>query len=133
MTLTLKDAIKELKQIFRRNNNVEFAYIFGSIIRGRMHPLSDIDIAVYLKDDSLSKIMELNSQIIDELGNNIDLIVLNKAPYNLRYSIIFSGLLIFSRNEVLRINFESEAMLLGIEEKEALDKIRRGLLEGFLA
>ena len=28
MTLTLKDAIKELKQIFQRNNNVEFAYIF---------------------------------------------------------------------------------------------------------
>lgn len=121
-----------LIKIFDDDKNVEFAYIFGSMVNGRTHPLSDIDIAVYLNDDSLKSIMRLNARIIDKLGENIDLLVLNRAPYSLRYIVISNGILIFSRNEELRIEFESKAMLLGIDEKNALDAIEKSLIERYL-
>jgi len=121
-----------LIKIFDDDKNVEFAYIFGSMVSGRTHPLSDIDIAVYLNDDSLKSIMRLNARIIDKLGENIDLLVLNRAPYSLRYIVISNGILIFSRNEELRIEFESKAMLLGIDEKNALDAIEKSLIERYL-
>ena len=121
-----------LKELFEKEDNVEFAYVFGSVVSGKTHPFSDIDVAVYLKDDSIRKVVELNAKIIDALGENVDFIVLNKAPYSFRYSIIYEGMLIFSRNEDLRIEFESKAMLLGIEEKEALDAIEKELLKRFL-
>ncbi|MEQ9714238.1 MAG: nucleotidyltransferase domain-containing protein [Candidatus Asgardarchaeum sp.] len=121
-----------LIKIFDDDKNVEFAYIFGSMVNGRTHPLSDIDIAVYLNDDSLKSIMRLNARIIDKLGENIDLLVLNRAPYSLRYIVISNGILIFSRNEEHRIEFESKAMLLGIDEKNALDAIEKSLIERYL-
>ena len=131
-TLDLDKIKNTLRKLFEKDNNVEFAYVFGSVIKGKTHPLSDIDVAVYLKDDSIRKVVELNAKIVDALGDNVDFVVLNKAPYSLRYIIISEGVLIFSRNENLRIDFESKAMLLGIDEKEALDAIERELIKRFL-
>lgn len=132
MLKNLEKIKNTLVKIFDDDKNVEFAYIFGSMVSGRTHPLSDIDIAVYLNDDSLKSIMRLNARIIDKLGENIDLLVLNRAPYSLRYIVISNGILIFSRNEELRIEFESKAMLLGIDEKNALDAIEKSLIERYL-
>jgi len=131
-TLDLDKIKNTLRKLFEKDDNVEFAYVFGSVIKGKTHPLSDIDVAVYLKDDSIRKVVELNAKIVDALGDNVDFVVLNKAPYSLRYIIISEGVLIFSRNENLRIAFESKAMLLGIDEKEALDAIERELIKRFL-
>ncbi|MGQ4914451.1 MAG: type VII toxin-antitoxin system MntA family adenylyltransferase antitoxin [Candidatus Asgardarchaeia archaeon] len=131
-TLDLDKIKNTLRKLFEKDDNVEFAYVFGSVIKGKTHPLSDIDVAVYLKDDSIRKVVELNAKIVDALGDNVDFVVLNKAPYSLRYIIISEGVLIFSRNENLRIDFESKAMLLGIDEKEALDAIERELIKRFL-
>jgi len=131
-TLDLDKIKNTLRKLFEKDDNVEFAYVFGSVIKGKTHPLSDIDVAVYLKDDSIRKVVELNAKIVDALGDNVDFVVLNKAPYSLRYIIISEGVLIFSRNENLRIDFESKAMLLGIDEKDALDAIERELIKRFL-
>ena len=43
--------LKDLEKELRRNPDIIFAYLFGSYGKGRIHPLSDVDIAVYLKEN----------------------------------------------------------------------------------
>ena len=41
--------IAEGNKVFLDDNNVIFAYLFGGLAEGKITPLSDIDIAVFLK------------------------------------------------------------------------------------
>jgi uncharacterized protein len=64
----------------RSHPKVVFAYLFGGLSRGERHPLSDVDIAVWLtstRNASKTK-LELLENLIDVLGTDeIDLVVLN--------------------------------------------------------
>ena len=45
-----EELIKTLQRFFADREEVAFAYIFGSVARGKSGPLSDIDIAVMCED-----------------------------------------------------------------------------------
>lgn len=88
---------QELANFFRSIDSVNFAYLFGSIVRGDTNELSDVDIAIML-DESLSKKDMFNKELdlISELtcvlkSDKIDLVVLNDAPLLLKYNIIKDG------------------------------------------
>jgi hypothetical protein len=73
-----------------RRKDVVFAYLFGSFATGKVHPLSDVDIAVYL--DGLD-ISEKRLEILGHLAgifktDEIDLVVLNTAPLTLKMKIL---------------------------------------------
>ena len=42
--------IQNLKNVLLQDGNIIFAYLFGGLTKGEVKDLSDIDIAVYLKD-----------------------------------------------------------------------------------
>ena len=68
-----------------------FAYLFGSFGRGKLLPLSDVDIAIFLKEptDFQEKRMETLGTLIDLLRTDeIDLVILNIAPLTLRMKIL---------------------------------------------
>jgi len=78
----IPDAIKVLSE----DNHVIFAYLFGGLVKGKVTPLSDIDIAVYLKDmDNIAEQkLLLFDELTDALGTNeLDLVILNTAPISL--------------------------------------------------
>jgi hypothetical protein len=80
-----------LKDVLLRDENVVFAYIFGGLARGKVMPLSDVDIAVYVeREENLSEYkMRLFVKIADVLGTDeVDLVILNKAPVSLSGRII---------------------------------------------
>lgn len=89
---------------------VLFAYLFGSPARGTAGPLSDIDIAVYLKDgtDFVEEKLNLLDQLIDKLGTDrIDLVVLNTAPLPLQARVLRCNRLLVDRAPFARHAFES--------------------------
>ncbi len=92
---------------------VLFAYLFGSLARKTISPLSDVDIAVYLDDaaDPAERKLEILGKLMDCLGrDDIDLVVLNSASLPLRARIIRDGQLLVDRRPHLRHSFESLAL-----------------------
>jgi len=75
--------------------------------------LSDVDIAIYLKD--LSQMHEKMMEILGTLMNlletdEIDLVILNDAPLTLRMKILESKTVIVDHSPFLRHRFESLVM-----------------------
>jgi len=90
--------------------DVLFAYLFGSMAKGRNLPLSDIDIAVYLSIESGSGIkkLEVLGGLIECLKTDeLDLVILNNAPLILRRKILENHKIIVDKDPFLRYQYES--------------------------
>lgn len=109
------DDIKKIQDYFASQKNVVAVYLYGSFAKGTPYKKSDIDFGV-LFDSSFRSYLRLGD-IIGDLSNlglsvepdvrNIDL---KSSPVYL-FNVI-SGQLIFSKDEIKRINFEVQAMSL---------------------
>ncbi len=90
-----------------------FAYLFGSLAKGKPLPLSDVDIAVYLRKDAdlLEYKMKILGQLIDILHTDeIDLVILNTAPLPLKMKILEKKKVIVDKAPFLRHSYESLTM-----------------------
>lgn len=91
---------------------IRFAYVFGSAGRGKLRPLSDVDVAVYLDDavDPIRTRLELIAIVAKHLGTDaVDVVVLNRAPTALVGRILQSRRVVTERDPFLRHRFESNA------------------------
>ena len=95
------------------HTRVIFAYLFGSLVKRRPLPLSDVDIAVYLADtlygtddklDILGKLMDILQT------DEIDLVVLNTAGLPLVMNILKCKKIIVDKDPFVRHIFESLSM-----------------------
>ena len=89
---------------------VRFAYLFGGAGHGDLRPLSDVDVAVYLDDavDPVHARLDLIGVVTKHLGTDeVDLIVLNRAPTALLGRILQSRRVISDKDPSLRHRFES--------------------------
>jgi len=105
-----KQATENLKIVFDKEDRVLVAYLFGSYAIGSQTSRSDVDVAILLSEIP-EKMLEYHLHLVDELsqisGNNVDLIILNRAPPVLRHRVVKHGKLIYCRNEKSRIEFEA--------------------------
>lgn len=93
--------------------HVVFAYLFGSAATGRLRPLSDVDVAIYLDDrvDPVEARQEVVGVLTRHLGTDeVDLVVLNRAPTALVGRILASRRVILDRDPFRRHRFESLAL-----------------------
>lgn len=106
----IEELIPNAQDILERHPNIIFAYLFGGLAKGRISPVSDIDIAVYLAnvDDILEAKLEILSLLSDTLNTDeIDLVILNTAPLPLRARIIQNKKVLVDKDPALRYSFES--------------------------
>jgi len=88
--------IAKLEKTLKKAGFVSHAYLFGSLAAGKAGPLSDIDIAVSFKPmnrtEMAKKKLFLINKISSALGtDNFDLVVMNTAGTNMKFSIIKEG------------------------------------------
>ncbi len=92
---------------------VLFAYLYGSYATGTVHPFSDLDIGVYAQGTSAREKLRLELmtalEIDERLAKGIEseVRVINELPLLLKGQIVTEGFLIYSRNDVLRVDFET--------------------------
>lgn len=100
--------ITRLEETFEKDEDIILAYLFGSYARNKQHPLSDIDIAVLLKEnvDFFQKKLDLIEPVSKILGTDeFDLVILNEAPLNLTFEILSRGKTIVNKDENLSVRF----------------------------
>ena len=109
----IEERLSTLGQALERCSGVVFAYLFGGAAAGRIRPLSDVDLAVYL-DDTVDPVEERLAAIgvaTAHLGTDeVDLVVLNTAPTSLTGRILQTRRVICDRDPFRRHRFESLAL-----------------------
>ncbi len=107
---------KKLNKIFKENQ-VALAYLFGSAARGKMTPLSDIDVAVLFSDKvKEEEYFDKALRLAHEIGNvfeidRVDVINLKTATSPLlKHNAVFKGKLIYGKDRKKQFELESGIM-----------------------
>jgi predicted nucleotidyltransferase len=117
----------------RSREEVVFAYLFGSLAKGKPTPLSDIDIAVYLstEEDLPEKKLEILGGLNDILGTDeVDLVMLNSAPLSLEIGILENKQVIVDKDPFFRHKYESLVMRKSFDFSVKESTILRSLFRG---
>lgn len=130
---------EELVQ-YAREHQVSALYLFGSAAQGALTPLSDLDVAVFLPEsvppeEYFDRRLQMTLDLMELLRDNeIDLVILNHAPLLLKYKVVTTGKLLYSRNERTLKHFELRALTEYLDFKPVLDMqfeyLKRRLKEG---
>lgn len=121
--------IKLLKPLLERDKDILFAYLYGSTAYDTDIPGADVDLAVYLKTSDMKEYIkkeaDLTASLISVLETDkIDLRVLNVLPLVLQYSILKEGVLVFSRDEIQRAEFDANVMMRFFDLRPYLEEYR---------
>lgn len=113
----IKERLPKLIEEFRQDKNIAVFYLFGSYATEKVKPLSDVDIAVLLRNNVSPKKywdlkMELLSKAMPVLGTDeVDFVVLNEAPYELAYNILKEGRVLFCCDEGWQSEFKERTVM----------------------
>jgi len=129
--------LNSLGEELEKDESIIFANLFGSSAKGKLSPLSDIDIALFLTDDVdyYAKRLELIEKISKLLlTDEFDLVILNDAPLSISFQIIKTGKLLFSKDDKQRISFVTKTIdhhcdteyLRRLSLKSLLQRVKRG-------
>lgn len=124
-----KDIFEQVKEFLISKVNPSFIMVFGSFANGTTHMESDIDIAFFKKDQSFSsyEVFMLAQELADLLNMEVDLVDLKYASTVFQAQIFSTGKVIFSNDEILRMNMEMTAFSmyakLNEERKEIIENI----------
>lgn len=124
---------RKLRPIFERRG-VVVAYLFGSVAEGRDRPDSDVDIAVLLpRSIGEREMADLQISLILEIGgalgrDDVDVVVLNRAPLELRYQVLKHGIPLYCSDEGERIDFEALTLSMYYDYKYYTDRYYREML-----
>ena len=96
--------VDRLSEALAPREEILEAYLFGSHARGKARSDSDVDVAVYI-DEALADNgnwgyrAELTTDLMVALGtNDVDVVVLNKAPILLCHRVLRDGVRFLSRD-----------------------------------
>jgi uncharacterized protein YutE (UPF0331/DUF86 family)/predicted nucleotidyltransferase len=102
--MDVKKLTIELADYFKKRDDVAFAYLFGSVVKGTTHLDSDVDIGVYftpktpaLEYESKSEYpseSEIWSDIEKITKHETDLVVLNRAAATIAFAVLHEGQLL---------------------------------------
>jgi len=104
-----------IEAVIKKDSNILFAYLFGSKVKKSSRFGSDLDIAVYFKDEP--EILEIGALVLklEEAANcKVDLVSLNnldKLNPTLAYSIISEGIVAYLKDEELFKQFKELVIL----------------------
>ena len=125
LTKDIHRKIGLLSEVLKDEPNIAFMYLFGGLLNKKSNPLSDVDIAVYLKNIKRFDYLDTFSRITDILGTDeVDLVVLNNAPISLAGRVLQNRKVLVDNDPFLRHSYESltlrEYFDFSVKEKDIL-------------
>ncbi len=125
-----REIVEMLKQYFSGcPHPVALAYLFGSHARGYTTPLSDVDVAVLLREADPEKQADTYLLLLADLialfkTDRVDLAILSEEGEEGLKAVI-EGTLVYAADEAERVHFERMAMARYLEYVELTETYRR--------
>lgn len=126
--------IEDIINILYEKSNIVFSYIFGSYAKGENRESSDIDIAIYLKNDQIStdKYLSLLYDIMSISNKKVDLVILNDSPPLIKHEVYTEGILLFTKDKETLTNYKVKTLFeyedmkyyLNMQYKDMINRIR---------
>ena len=122
----------------RRRREIHAAYLFGSVAAGRPRAASDVDVAVLLSptlkpSHSLAFRLGLLAELRSALQrNDVDLVILNRAPPALVHNVVTKGKRVFERSRRARVRFQVRALNLFLDTEPLRRTAERYLTQRYL-
>ncbi len=124
----------DLIEFCKAQDDVVCLYLFGSRAYGNAGPLSDIDIAVLLKEGKgfgiYRDIEGFYWGKVNEIlhTDEVSFVLLNIAPITIQYGVIADSRVFYCRDEEERLSFEERVINLYMDFKPILDGYDKELL-----
>lgn len=97
--------IQALKEYFVQRDDVVMAFLFGSQAKGYARVTSDWDIGVYVTEENRAREQEIWTAAERIVERNVDLVVLNRAPAPIAWSVVREGIPLAIKDRPLYLNF----------------------------
>ena len=130
------DRLPELIDQISKDKEIVALFAFGSLARGDLKPLSDLDFGIFAiptldRKQRFDKHLELIGVFNKHFETDeIDLVLMNDAPMRYSYNIIRSGKLLFcSDSDILR-DFVEKSVKLYLDFKYFRDEFDKEFLKG---
>lgn len=126
----------EIVRVLSRDSDVSALYSFGSMARGTLGPLSDLDFAVLLsgaldKKERFDKQLQLIGVFNDIFQTDeIDLVLLNDAPPGFCFNILKTGSLLYCRDKMEVVDFRERLVKLYLDFRYFRDSFDENFLTG---
>jgi len=128
---------EKLKNIFKDYPYIASAYLFGSRATGKTGPLSDIDIAILLKEpcpegrDLTHKMDYLAFRIEIILKTEVDIVEMNRQGLIFQYNVLRTGKLIYDADPEFRTIYVSRLISTYCDFEPTLRFMNRYYFEGY--
>lgn len=124
--------IQNIKNTLKRYDFINFSLLFGSYANNTNRELSDIDIAIYTKEEiDLLKIGMIISDLEESLNKKVDLVILNnlyKIDTKLAFNILDNHKIIFMNDKEEFIDFKVNTLKYYLDRKYMYDMFDKALL-----
>jgi predicted nucleotidyltransferase len=110
----LKQKLHEIAPMIFGETPVLFAYLYGSYAKGLAHRFSDLDVGIYVEDLDTRACLNLELSLALHIDEQLDhavqseVRILNHLPLVVKGRILADGELIYSRDDMKRIDFETQ-------------------------
>lgn len=113
-----KKAVKEaIRAVLKNHEEILFAYLHGSFVK--KDAFHDIDVAIYLERMPASVLeyeLQMETDLMEALRKYIiDVRVLNGAPLSFKYNVIKDGIVLLSKDDDKRADFEEKTIVLYLD------------------
>ncbi len=119
--MDLESLIERLKS----HDKVLAVILFGSTIRGKTTPLSDVDIAVVVEDPTPEDEAELGSLY----SQKIDLVLFHRLPPYIQFEVLREGKILYLRDEEKFREIKFRTVRTYLEHSRMYKRAREMLLE----
>lgn len=118
--------IEKLIEYFGSQDNVVFAYLFGSYAEGKMREGSDVDVAIYIigisEDEYLKFKLKYKGELENILKLPVDLIIMNSAPPLLNHEIFKNGIILKNGNPSMLSQFRVKNFYFYLDQMYIINK-----------
>lgn len=121
----------KLRDFFFSDNDVLLVLLFGSFGTPDEHSLSDIDVAVLLRDRiSLQDELRMSAELTLLLSEDIDLVLLRQTGVNIAYRALTTGRKVFTCDSLLITDFVEKIINDYLDFGLRLESMDRDFAEG---